>query len=73
MRALVPMEVERSANRAEPAAMAMLSPLAAEFTPGLSVAEVAAAWSGAAASWDKRPATNLAESVESSDEGDWFT
>ena len=74
------MEASSSANRAEPAAKATLSPLAAEFSPGLSVAEVTAAWSGAAAAWDRRPTTNpsgLAESEssdgESSDLGFDFT
>ena len=77
---VVPMEASSSANRAEPAAKATLSPLAAEFSPGLSVAEVTAAWSGAAAAWDKRQVTNpsgLAESEssdgESSDLGFDFT
>ena len=59
------MEVDSSANRAEPAAKATLSPLAAEFSPGLSVAEVTAAWSGAAAAWDKRPTTNPSGLAES--------
>ena len=67
MAPVVPMEASSSANRAEPAAKATLSPLAAEFSPGLSVAEVTAAWSGAAAAWDKRPTTNPAEPAESSD------
>ena len=51
---LASMEVDCSANRAEPAAKATLSPLAAEFAPGLPVAAVAAAWRGAAAAWDKQ-------------------
>ena len=65
------MEVDSGANRAEPAAKAMLSPRAAEFTPGLPVAAVAAAWRGAAAAWDKQQATSPA-GVEPDELIDWF-
>ena len=68
------MEVDSSANRAEPAAKATLSPLAAEFTPGLSVAEVSAAWSGAAAALDRKlmpPPPPIQDSDESRSDSDF--
>ena len=51
------MDVEIGASRAEPAAKAKLSPRP-EFSPGLPVAAVVAAWSGAAAALDEQPATS---------------
>ena len=62
--AMVPMEVDNRATRAAPTAeepprAAQLSPMATEFIPGLSEAEVEAAWGSTAAAWGqaRRPPT----------------